>query len=100
MTQKEVGVIVQARMGSTRLPCKVLKKLDVNETVLSLLIKRLKLSKEADIVIIATSSNKINKFIVELAKSLNISFYIGDENNVLDRYYQAAKKFETNIIVE
>ena len=99
MAHKKVGVIVQARMGSTRLPGKVLKNLDDNETVLSLLIKRLKLSKQADIIVIATSDDEANKLIVELAKDLDIPYFLGSEHNVLERYYQAAKKYRIRIIV-
>ncbi|MFX1383443.1 MAG: cytidylyltransferase domain-containing protein [Promethearchaeota archaeon] len=99
MSLKKVGIIVQARMGSTRLPGKTLKKINNNETVLGLLIKRLKLSKETHLIIIATSSNEKNKQIIELAKFYNVSSFIGSEENVLERYYQAAKKFSLDIII-
>jgi len=99
MTYKKVGAIVQARMGSTRLPGKVLKNLSKNYSVLGLLIERLKISKELDKIIIATTSNENNKAIIEEVKKYNVDWYIGDEENVLKRYYDAAKKYKLNIII-
>lgn len=99
MNSKKRGVIIQARMGSTRLPGKVLKELDKNETVLDLLIKRLKLSKDIDQIIIATTPDEKNNKIIELAKSYEIDFFVGSEVNVLERYYFAAKKFDIDIII-
>ena len=52
-------IIVQARMGSTRLPGKVMKKI-VDIPTIGIILKRLKKSKEADQIIIATSKNKEN----------------------------------------
>ena len=68
MTTKKIGIIVQARMGSTRLPGKVLKIIYDNEKVLDVLIKRLKLSKKADEIIIATTPDKKNSLIIDIAK--------------------------------
>jgi len=95
----KVGIIIQARMGSTRLPGKVLKNLSENETVLDILIKRMKLSKNTDEIIIATTPDQKNESIIDVAKSFDISFYIGSEENVLERYYEAAKKYNLDIIV-
>ena len=53
MKNQKIGVIIQARMGSSRFPGKVLMNLDENERVLDLLIKRLKLSKYVNLIIIA-----------------------------------------------
>ena len=99
MKNQKIGVIIQARMGSTRLPGKILKTLFNNETVLDVLIKRLKLSKQIDEIIIATTPKEENSVIIDKAKAHNISFFIGDENNVLKRYYDTAKQFKINLIV-
>lgn len=95
----KIGVIIQARMGSTRLPGKVLMKLDEEETILSLLIKRIKLSKKSDEIIIATTPDPKNNSIIDLAKDLQVNYFIGSEENVLKRYYMAAKKYDINTIV-
>ena len=97
--KKKIGAVIQARMGSTRLPGKILLELDENEKVLDLLIKRLKLSKLIDEIIIATTPDKKNSLIIDLAKNSNVSFFIGSEENVLERYYEASKKFKLDIIV-
>ena len=57
-------IIVQARMGSTRLPGKVMKKI-VGVPTIGIILKRLKKSKEADEVIVATSKDKENKTLLE-----------------------------------
>ena len=97
MTNYKIGVIIQARMGSTRLPGKVLKKVFQNDTVIDILIKRLKLSKYLDEIIIATTPDKNNKLIINVAKSHKVSCFIGDEEDVLKRYYDASKKFSQTI---
>ncbi|MFX1277579.1 MAG: cytidylyltransferase domain-containing protein, partial [Promethearchaeota archaeon] len=99
MIDKKVGVIVQARMGSTRLPDKVLKLLYEDNTVLDILIKRLKLSKNVDEIIIATTPDNRNHTIINVAKENGVSSFIGDEENVLLRYYSAAKKFNLDIVI-
>ena len=68
MPEKRIGVIIQARMGSTRLPGKVMMKLDDDDTVLDVLIKRLKFSKLLDVIILATTPDKKNSVIIDLAK--------------------------------
>ena len=97
--KKKVGIIVQTRMGSTRLPGKVLKTLYKNEKVLEVLIKRLKLSKELNEIIIATSPDKKNEVIIEVAKELDVFWFIGDEENVLERYFKAAKFHDLDIVI-
>lgn len=99
MKNQRSGVIVQTRMTSTRLPGKVLKDLSEGETVLDVLIERLKLSKLTDIIIIATTPNKKNQAIIDNAESHSVSWFIGDEENVLERYYLAAKKYKLDVIV-
>lgn len=96
---QKIGVIVQARMDSTRLPGKVLMELNKNERVLDLLIMRLKLSKFLNEIIIATTPKKKNSLIIEAAESHNVSFFIGSEKNVLERYYKAAKQFNLDIVI-
>ena len=99
MVSPKIGVIVQARIGSTRLPGKILMELGKNESVLDVLIQRLKLSKQVDVIIIATGSPKRNSSIINVAKSFNVQFFIGSEENVLERYYEAAKQYNLDIII-
>jgi len=93
-----ISAIIQARIGSTRLPGKVLMKLN-EDTVLSLLLKQLKHSKFLTEIIIATTTNPEDDVIEKFAISNNIKLFRGDSDNVLDRYYQCAKKFSLTHIV-
>ena len=93
-----ISAIIQARIGSTRLPGKVLMKLN-EDTVLSLLLKQLKHSKFLTEKIIATTNNPKDDIIEKFAISNNIKLFRGDSDNVLDRYYQCAKKFSLTHIV-
>ena len=90
--------IIQARMGSTRLPGKVLLKLE-DKTVLEHVIDRVRSSKHVDDVVVATTISKEDLRIVELCANLGVSVYCGSEDDVLDRYYQVAKLFKADNIV-
>ena len=87
-----ITAIVQARTNSTRLPKKVLLKLG-SMTVLEQVVRRIKKSKLIKKVIVATTTDKSDDIIANLCHRKKIKFFRGDMNNVLDRYYQAAKHF-------
>jgi spore coat polysaccharide biosynthesis protein SpsF len=94
----KTGIIIQARMGSTRLPNKVLKKLAGKE-VLWHVVERCQKSRMADAVIVATSTDVKDDVIYQFCLERGIEFFRGSENNVLDRFYQCAKKFNLDVIV-
>jgi spore coat polysaccharide biosynthesis protein SpsF len=95
---EEVGLVIQARMGSTRLPGKVLMNL-CGKPVLLHIIERLKdVKKEYKRIIITSTAQKDNE-IENFCIENNILCFRGSENDVLDRYYQAAKLFELQHIV-
>ncbi|OUS75128.1 acylneuraminate cytidylyltransferase [Paenibacillus sp. MY03] len=83
--------IVQARMGSTRLPGKVLKQIN-GLSVLGHVVDRLRRVPSIDELWIATTSKKNDDPIEDEARRLNIQVYRGSEDDVLDRYYRTAKK--------
>ena len=95
----KIGIIVQTRMGSTRLPGKVLMKADETNLMLDYSINQLKHCKNSHKIIIATSSLKRDDPIEKHCKNLNIDYFRGDERDVLDRHYQCAKKFSLSHIV-
>ena len=86
------AAIIQARTGSTRLPGKVMKRLD-GKTVLEYGIGRVSQARNLDKVIIATTVKEQDDCIAEAAEKLGVDFFRGDEANVLSRYIGAAKKF-------
>ena len=90
--------IVQARMGSTRLPNKVMKTV-CGIPMIELLIARLSQAKEIDQIVLATSIDEQNIPLVEHVKNLGYECEQGSENDVLERYINAAKKHEADIIV-
>ena len=97
----KIGAIIQARSSSTRLPKKVLKKLPYGSriTVLQQVIRRLKRSKRIEKIIIATTSYVEDKAIVKVAQSENVKWFRGSKDDVLSRYYLAAKQNKLDIIV-
>jgi spore coat polysaccharide biosynthesis protein SpsF len=93
-----VVAIIQARMGSTRLPGKVLKDLG-GGSVLARVIKRTRRATLLDDVIVATSEQPADDAIVAECERLAVPFFRGDEQDVLDRYYHATQKFGAEVVV-
>jgi spore coat polysaccharide biosynthesis protein SpsF len=97
----KIGTIIQARTSSTRLPKKVLKELPYGSgiTVLQQVVKRLKKSQKINEIIIATTHDKEDKEIIKIAKDENVKWFRGSKEDVLSRYYSAAKENNLGIIV-
>lgn len=93
-----IEAFVQARMGSTRLPGKVLKKV-LEKPLLDFLVERLLQSKEIDDVVILTSHLPTDDVIVAFCQERGIACFRGSEEDVLDRYYQAALQRKPDGIV-
>lgn len=81
--------IVAARMGSVRLPGKVLMKVG-NLTLLEYLIKRIKFSRNIDKIIVATGNLRSNDKIEKICQKIGIGCFRGSEDDVLDRYYKCS----------
>jgi len=96
--KKCVQAIVQARMGSIRLPGKMLIDI-VGRPLIQHIIDRVSQSKKINNIIIATTNNLQDEILVEFAKKNSLNYFIGDEEDVLDRFYQAAKRFNIETIV-
>ena len=97
----KIGAIVQARTSSTRLPGKVLKNLPFDEdiTVLEQVVRRLKGSKALNEVIIATTTDKNDEKIVDIANKEEVPWFRGSKDNVLERYYLAAEENDLDVVV-
>lgn len=91
-------IIVQARMTSIRLPGKVLKTV-LDKPLLEYQIERLRRVKLADEIVIATTTNRTDQPIVDLCERLSVPYFRGSEEDVLARYYGAAKVNQADIIV-
>lgn len=94
----KIVAIIQARMGSTRLPGKVLMDL-AGDTVLARVVNRTRRAKLLSKVAVATSVLPADDAIVRECERLGVACYRGDESDVLDRYYQAAQQFAADIVV-
>ena len=94
------GFIIQARMGSERLPGKSLKKIN-NIPILVKIIRSLKRKKKFKdiLIIVATTNLKIDDIIVKLSLKENVTIFRGSSNNVLERYFLAAKKYRLRNII-
>ena len=93
-----ISILLQTRMGSSRLPGKVFKKLN-DKITLEHCMDRLKKCKNVNNIIIATTTNSEDDIIADFCNQKNYLCYRGSENNVLDRYYQAALISKTDIII-
>ena len=90
--------IVQARMGSNRLPGKVMKSV-VGSTLIELLLMRLSQSVEVDEIVVAISEDTNNKSLINHVRSLGFRCEVGSENDVLERYYDTAVKCSADMVI-
>ena len=97
MKEDRIVAIVQARLASVRLPGKVLKDI-MGKPVLGHVVERLKGCRLLNEIVIATTE-KENEGILQVAREYGVESFIGSEDDVLDRYYQAAKSFAAPVIV-
>jgi spore coat polysaccharide biosynthesis protein SpsF len=94
----EIGFLITARLKSTRLPRKVV--LEINDKpVIWHMINRLKLSNVLDRIILCTSPNPQDKPLVDIAVRENIDYFLGSEEDVILRLYEAARKFELDYVL-
>lgn len=94
----KVAAIIQARMGSTRLPGKVLREVN-GRSLLEYQIERIQQAKKIDQIIIATTIKDNDQPIVELCQKKKIDYYRGSEEDVLSRYYESALYNKVDVIV-
>ena len=95
----KILAIVQARMGSTRFPNKVMLPVVLGVPMIQLLLERLSRAKRINQIVLATSQDVRNRPLVEHVQKLGYAAYEGSEQDVLDRYYQVASLYEANVVV-
>ena len=94
-----IGCIIQARMGSTRLPGKVLLDVTKGKPVLYYVINQLKHCKSIEKIIVATTTLREDDKIVQFCIDNKVSCFRGDSKNVLERHYRCAEKFSLSKII-
>ncbi len=93
-----IVAIIQARMGSTRLPGKALRDI-CGRTMLARVVRRADRSRLVDEVVVATTTRLEDTAIVDECRSLGVRSFRGSEQDVLDRYHGAASEFNADSIV-
>ena len=92
-----LGIIIQARTGSTRMPEKVIQPFYGELTILDLLLEK---AKKLELpLVLATTVNPLDDRLCKLANQHEVSVFRGSENDVLDRFIQAAHQFRFNKII-
>jgi spore coat polysaccharide biosynthesis protein SpsF len=94
----KTAIIVQARMGSTRLPGKVLKEV-LGKPLLGHLLDRLRAVQGVDKIVIATSYDAEDQPIIDFCEKNEVAYFKGAKDDVLLRYYEAARLCTADIIV-
>tara|TARA_Y100001970_G_C13980194_1_gene722724 strand:+ start:181 stop:885 length:705 start_codon:yes stop_codon:yes gene_type:complete len=96
--KNKVVLIIQARMCSTRLPGKVLMNIE-GKPALQYMIERLQHFAKSNALVVAVSNNPKDREIIDLCNSLKVDTFIGDEDDVLSRFYNTAKYYEADTVV-
>lgn len=97
-SQLKVVAIVQARMGSTRLPNKVMKPIN-GVPMIELLLGRLSKATLVNQIVVATSIDDRNKVLVDHVQKIGYACERGSENDVMERYIQVAKKHQADVVI-
>lgn len=94
-----IGIIIQARTGSTRLPGKVVEPFVNGQSILEIIIERILVKYDAKNVILATTKSRSDDVIEQVGESLGIHVYRGSEENVLSRFTDIIRKFDLDGVV-
>jgi spore coat polysaccharide biosynthesis protein SpsF len=99
MIASKIVVVVQARMGSSRLPGKVMLPV-LGKTLLALMIERVQMSKHRFTVVIATSDDSADDIIATEAAQIGVKVYRGSQTNLLDRHYCASRELDADVVLK
>jgi spore coat polysaccharide biosynthesis protein SpsF len=97
-SRPHIVLIMQARMGSSRLPGKSLMPL-AGEPLVSRVVERVKRCRRVDTIVLATTDKSPDDSLAELAKCQAVAVFRGSENDLVDRYYQAALAHHADVVV-
>lgn len=96
---EKIIAVIQARMGSTRLPGKVLADIEGKPLVWHIYHRLQKIPSISEIII-STTNNLKDKQLIEFAKNEKIQYFAGSEDDLIDRIYKTGKKFNCDIILK
>lgn len=95
----KIGIIIQARTGSSRLPKKILFPFYKEKSILDIIIEKLKILNNKYQIILATSTSKEDENLKSYSDKFGIDFFKGSENDVLSRFVDAATQFKIDVII-
>jgi len=95
----KIAVVVQARRGSTRLPDKIMMPM-AGAPLLQRMLERVQTAKLPSLTVVATTTEPIDNAVVELCESIGVPWFRGDEHDLLDRHYKAARQFGADVCVK
>jgi spore coat polysaccharide biosynthesis protein SpsF len=98
-TNQKIATIIQARMGSSRLPGKVLLPLAGKPLILQM-YERVSNAKNTGIIVVAITEENSDNKLFKLCKQNNIETYRGNALDLLDRHYQTAKKYQAEVVLK
>ena len=96
--KNSIALIIQVRNSSTRLPFKVMKNL-CGEPMIVRILERVKRVKRVKKIVLATTNRKEDDIFLEIAKKNKVNYFRGSKNDLVDRYYQAAKKLNVSHVM-
>ncbi|MBQ4913415.1 hypothetical protein J8L85_03135 [Maribacter sp. MMG018] len=94
-----IGIIIQARTGSTRLPGKVILPFHGNKSILDVILEKILVFKNRFPIILATSTKENDQVLKYYSDKYGIEFFVGSESNVLERFYMAGQAHNLDAIV-
>ncbi|MDA9148570.1 glycosyltransferase family protein [Alphaproteobacteria bacterium] len=94
----KIVAIIQARMGSSRRPGKIMANI-IGKPMLDHLIMRVMAAEKLDEVVVATTSNVYDDILLSWGENRDIKVFRGDEDDVLSRFYHCSVKFKADVIV-
>ena len=94
-----LGIIIQARLGSTRLPNKIILDFCDGRSIIDIIIEKIKSRFSQYPIILATGDSPKNSKLIEFSSKHNIHFFIGSENNVLSRFIEAAELYDLTHVI-
>ena len=94
-----VGIVIQARKGSSRLPGKVVESFYNDQSILEIIIYRILKTYDAKKVVLATTTNSIDNEVEQIGQKVGVNVFRGSENNVLNRFTSVVKEYEFDGVI-
>lgn len=99
MIASKIVIVIQARIGSSRLPGKVMLPV-LGKTLLARMVERVQMSRHKFTIVIATSDESADDVIAAEATRIGVAVYRGSQNNLLDRHYRASRELDADVVLK